>query len=806
MNKSISDSDSQFLPLLLILFVGSGCAALIYEIVWFQVLQLVIGSSAVSLAVLLGSFMGGMCAGSLLLAKFVGPLRHPLLIVARIEGLIGVCGAALIFIMPLVSQLYTAVDGGGQASVFFRAIICVVLLLPPTILMGATLPAMSRIVKSTPSGMSWLGFLYGGNIVGAVVGCVEAGFFLLPRFDLSTASLFAVAINLLVAALGFGLSKRIPYTAQVSDAEAEKPRSDTTFFPLGVYAAIVLSGLTALGAEVVWTRLLSLMFGATTYAFSIILGVFLAGLGFGSFAGSRLARDAKEPRAILGWVQLLLAFTMAWGAFMIARELPWWPIDERLASSPWLVFQTDLARTLFAVFPGAVLWGASFPLALAAASEGADAGRTVGRVYAANTLGAIVGSMITGLVLIPWIGTKGAQQVFIVVSVASGVVAMLPLLLRRTSIAVATVALAGVSLFFASQVPVVPAGLIAWGRSLPWQGTPNALAWAEGVNSSIAVTEEQGGYRSFHVSGKVEASTEPQDMRLQRLLGHLSALMNDHPKNVLVVGFGAGVTAGAISIHPTIERMVICEMEPLIPKIVSKYFSDANYGVAENRKVSIVYDDARHFVLTTREKFDVITSDPIHPWVKGSAALYTKEYFEHVKAHLHPGGVVTQWVPLYESTPDVVRSELATFFSVFPNGTVWRNDNSNGSGYDVVLVARLEDEPVIQPIDVDALQSRISQPEYAPVKASLEEVGYGTIFDVLRTYSGRSAELAPWLAGAEINRDSNLRLQYLAGLGYNEFLGTQIRNEILTYRTFPTGMFKGSPASIAELSQLILSQ
>jgi spermidine synthase len=261
-------------------------------------------------------------------------------------------------------------------------------------------------------------------------------------------------------------------------------------------------------------------------------------------------------------------------------------------------------------------------------------------------------------------------------------------------------------------------------------------------------------------------------------LGHLSALLHDNPKDVLVVGFGAGVTAGAISIHPSVRRMVICEMEPLIPKIVSKYFSDANYGVAESRKVSIVYDDARHYVLTTREKFDVITSDPIHPWVKGSAALYTQEYFENVKAHLNPGGVVTQWVPLYESTPDVVRSELATFFSVFPNGTVWRNDNTNGSGYDVVLVARLDDKPV----DVDALQARITQPEYAPVKESLAQVGFGSALDLMSTYSGGSQDLAPWLVGAEINRDRNLRLQYLAGLGYNENLGTQIRNEILSYR------------------------
>src|SRR5438477_236688 len=180
------EQSSRFLPFMLVLFVGSGCAALIYEIVWFQMLELVIGSSAVSLAVLLSTFMGGMCAGSLLLAKVVGQVRHPLDVYARIEGLIGVCGAALIVLMPLVSRLYTAVDGGGQASVALRAIVCVLLLLPPTILMGATLPAISRHVHNTPRGVSWLGFFYGGNIVGAVAGCVIAGFYLLRKFDMST--------------------------------------------------------------------------------------------------------------------------------------------------------------------------------------------------------------------------------------------------------------------------------------------------------------------------------------------------------------------------------------------------------------------------------------------------------------------------------------------------------------------------------------------------------------------------------------------------------------------------------------------
>src|SRR6185369_15086961 len=217
---------------------------------------------------------------------------------------------------------------------------------------------------------------------------------------------------------------------------------------------------------------------------------------------------------------------------------------------------------------------------------------------------------------------------------------------------------------------------------------------------------------------------------------------------------------------------------------VSTYFREANNDVATNKKVQIVYDDARHYVLTTREKFDVITSDPIHPWVKGAATLYTKEYFEHVKAHLNPGGVVTQWVPLYESTEDAVRSEIATFLEVFPNGTVWRNDNI-GRGYDVVLVGRLDETP----IDIDAWQAKIDSPEYARVKASLVEVGYATILDLLKTYSGRGKDLRPWVAGAEINTDKNLRLQYLAGLGFNDNTGTDIRDSMLNFRRFPEDLF-----------------
>jgi spermidine synthase len=812
-----TEKSSKLLPLMLLLFIGSGCAALIYEIVWFQVLQLVIGSSAVSLAVLLGTFMGGMCAGSLLLTKYVKRAEHPLMVYAKLEAAIGIAGAILIVLMPLVSRLYTAVDGGGVMSIVFRAIACILLLLPPTILMGATLPAISRFVESDPKGVSWLGFFYGGNIVGAVIGCLTAGFYLLRKFDLTTASLVAVALNLIVAALAVTLAKRATYTPP-PESRNETATTEgglkwavdlASWQPRGVYVAIAVSGMTALGAEVVWTRLLSLLFGATTYAFSVILAVFLMGLGIGSVAGSTIAKEVKNPRAALGWAQLLLALTTSWGAYMVTTGLPHWPVNVSLAPNAWYNFQLDLARSLFTMLPGAILWGASFPLALAAATvKGADPGRTVGRVYAANTLGAIAGSMLTGLVVIPWVGTHGAHRILIVVSIASGLALLLQQAKPREGrpaalgpAAVFAAMLIGLVGFWgAAKIPNVPAGLIAWGRSLSWQGEPNALYVGEGINSSIAVTQEPSGYKNFHVSGKVEASEEPQDMRLQRLLGHLSALMHDDPKDVLVVGFGAGVTAGAISIHPTISRMVICEMEPLIPKVVSTYFAEANHGVATNPRVHITYDDARHYVLTTSEKFDVITSDPIHPWVKGAATLYTKEYFEHVKAHLKPGGVVTQWVPLYESTEEVVKSEIATFLQVFPNGSVWRNDYMDGSGYDVVLVGRLDEKP----INVDEWQAKLDRPEYARVKASLQQVGYNSVLDVLKTYTGRGKDLGPWIADAQINRDGNLRLQYLAGFGFNQYIGSAIRDSMMRHRTWPADLLVGSATSLDQLKLMLL--
>jgi spermidine synthase len=307
------------------------------------------------------------------------------------------------------------------------------------------------------------------------------------------------------------------------------------------------------------------------------------------------------------------------------------------------------------------------------------------------------------------------------------------------------------------------------------------------MNSSVAVTLFNGA-RSFHVSGKIEASSSPSDMSLQRMLGHLPALVHPRPKSVLVVGCGAGVTAGSFTIHPEVERIVICEIEPLIPEVVARYFENENYKVIDDWRVEKVYDDARHYILTCDEKFDIITSDPIHPWVKGAATLYTKEYFEYCKQRLNPGGVVSLWVPLYESNTDAVKSELATFFEVFPNGTIWGNEEE-GKGYDLVLMGQVD--PLT--INLDEFHARLNEPTHAMVAQSLEQVGYQTVVDLLGTYAGSANDLRSWLADAEINRDRNLRLQYLAGLGAYRYNEDAIYKEMVLFRTYPQNMFIASP-------------
>jgi spermidine synthase len=491
--------------------------------------------------------------------------------------------------------------------------------------------------------------------------------------------------------------------------------------------------------------------------------------------------------------------------------LPNWPVNPALAPDPMATFQIDLIRALWVVLPGAVLWGMSFPLALAAiADKDQDPGRLVGSVYAANTVGAIFGAMLASLVALATLGTQGSQRALMIIAAVSALL-MFTIELSRDSgklqvssrgglFGMVTVALTAI---LVSSVPPVPPLLVAYGRyAVTWRGSHGEFIYVgEGMNSSMAVSREASGALNYHNAGKVQASSLPQDMRLQRMLGHLTTLVPDNPKNVLVIGCGAGVTAGAVSISPIVDSVVIAEIEPLVPEVVSTYFSEHNYDVVRNPKVHVQIDDARHYLLTSHRKFDAITSDPFDPWVKGAATLYTQEFFQTIRDHLNPGGVVTVFVQLYESGTQAVKSEIATFLEVFPNGMIFGNTHQGG-GYDVVLLGQNGEAK----IDVDRIEQRLADPKFASVAQSLSEIGFYNGVDQHSTFAAPGPPLQPWLADAQVNRDRNLRLQYLAGLGVNKYEQAQIYSEILQYRAVPPNLFVGSPDKLQALTTAIMNR
>jgi spermidine synthase len=798
------NGSSAYLPLLLLLFAGSGCSALIYEIVWYQALQLAIGSTSVSLGVLLATFMGGLCIGSTLFPRMRILKGHPLRTYAFIELSIAAFAVLVQFSMPYINQVYFAGAANGLPGMLLRGVVAAVCMLPPTILMGASLPAIVRWLEASPRAVAWWGWLYGGNTAGAVVGCLLAGFWLLRDFNTVTGTLFAAAINVIVALVSLALAATTPETIPVSgpapeatsvESAPESAADYTLQSKWPVYVTIALSGAVALGAEVVWTRLLGYLLLATVYVFAIILAVFLTGLALGTAGGSWLLRKVNARNA-LGWCQILLTLGFAWTAYTIVNtfHLPFWNDDVLTTQNGWLMYFMDLKVVAIAIFPATLFWGASFPLACAAISEpGQDSGRAAGGIYAANTLGGIFGALLVSLVLIPWIGSQNSQRVLLLLSACSGLLLLAP----KAKQATGAMALAGsivVAVLLAWTIEPVPGELIAYGRFMGRnQGLSEILYTKEGRNSSVAISRWNNGAIYVNVNGHVEATTEIFDMKLQRMVGHLAAIVHPNPKSVLGIGFGAGVSAGTFTRYPGIQHITVCEIEPVIPPASTIYFAAQNYQVKNNPKTRIVYDDARHYLMTTNDMYDIIASDPLDVFVKGTAALYSLEYYESIKRHLNPGGIFTLYVPLYETDELTFKSELATFFKAFPEGSVWSNTRG-GLGYDMVFMGQVG--PLH--IDLEKAQEKYDLPENAGVRQSLHDIGVDSIGDLFSTFTGTSADLNRWVGESPLNTDQDLRLSYLAGWGINSDLADYLYRQMLRYRRPPT-FFTGSPEQLASV-------
>ncbi len=796
---------------LILMFLASGCAALIYEVVWVHLLRLVIGASSLSVGIVLSSFMGGMFVGSLLFARWVPRQRDPLRVYVALEVGIAVCGLLMPIVLPFVRSVYAGAAGHGPLGIALRACIAAILILPPTALMGATLPAIARrYAHDAAESRSRLAGLYAANTLGAVLGCLLAGFYLLAVWDVWVATATAVALNLGIAALALYTAKSRPAATSggalpIIALERPTPILELTPSvapqplprPALVYVAIALSGLTALAAQALWTRLLTLLFGATVYAFSIILAVFLGGLGIGAVVAARLLASGVSPIRALAFTQLGLVPTLLWSSGLLAEVLPY--SSPTTLTPVTTLHALHVLRAIEVMLPAAVLWGMSFPFALAAVRHD-DPSRAAGQVYAANTVGSIFGALLVSFWAIPAHGTHWTAQALIMVASVSAALLVSKAVRMRSTAAQLGAALAALAIGAtgAALTPAVSGVFLAHGRHI-WSVDPRDQYpyISEGAASTVAVHVAPDGSQHFHVSGRVEASTNRADMRLQRLLGHLSALAHPKPKSVLVVGLGAGVTAGALVRHADIERVVICEIEPRVTG-AARQFTKENYAVLDDPRVQVVFDDARHFLATTSERFDIITSDPIHPWVRGNSVLFSREYYDIVKSRLKPGGIATQWVPLYDTVETAIQIQMRTFFSAFPEASVW-NSSALGRGYDVVLLGRAKPEP----LDVAAIQRRF---EGVPAIAeSLGEVGVYNVVDLFATYGASAKDMSAWVSGVGENRDFSLKLEYISGLALNQQNADRIYANMVARRSVPADMFTGPEELLTKIRARILS-
>jgi len=770
-----------------LLFFLSGTAALVYQVVWVRSLTLVFGGSHQAVTAVLAIFMAGLALGGYVIGRAVDRVERPLRLYGLLE--LGIAAFALVFVglMQVYPSVYVPLARGRDDSIVYltivRSLFATVALIVPTTLMGGTLPVLSRFVSRQPEALrTSLSLLYGLNTLGAVLGALLAGFVLLRLYSVSATLSLAVAANVVIGLVSILLQARLSPVASRDFAAAERPDAAAPAprpnpFPCRlVLWGIGISGFCALGYEVLWTRILTLAVGASVYGFTIMLVAFLTGIALGSKAYGLLTAlvggaRARPTRAIawFGTVQIVIGLT-AFVVTLVLRDVPVNAVRlqgvfvrsgmDSFAVRAWSNFALAF---LYMVVP-AFFMGVAFPLAGEVHARYRNAvGRAVGEVLAYNTVGAILGAAVSGFALIYLFGIERSLQLLTLLNVGTGLVVLASLArTRRPAAAAATVTLAALA-FLAGN----PTALRLWDSkyfAIFRSNQPEAfrtpemvreaventdvLYYAEGIESIVSVIGGKGGEQSFLTNGRVEASSHVQAQQVQLTLGHLPMLLASDPKRALVVGLGSGMTLGAISVHPSLERVTLAEIEPKVIG-VARAFAPYNHSVLDNPKLRIVFNDGRNFLLTTQEKFDVITADPIHPWFRGAGYLYTTQYFKLAADHLNPGGVIAQWLPIYELTPADLRSVVRTFREHFKHTMLWLTH------YDAELVG--SNAPLV--IDEPELARRMAVPAVA---RDLEKVAMGSATDLLSYFVMGSQGMARFGLEGILNTDDRLYLEFSA--------------------------------------------
>jgi spermidine synthase len=795
---------------------------------WVRYLSLIFGGSHLAVTAVLAVFMSGLALGSFIIGKRIGDVKKLLRLYGFLE--LGIALSALLFLglMRLYPSIYIPLAQINETSPlylsFIRVTFAVIAMILPTTLMGGTLPVLSGFVSHRLKGLgSRLSFLYGFNTIGAVVGAALTGFFFLVHYSVSTTLMIAIFVNVLVGAIAIVLQNKaqtVPGETTIEDESLSS--SDTSFsekpentFPLKlVLWGIGVSGFCALGYEVLWTRILSIVIGATTYGFNILLMAFLSGIALGSAALGILvklfekhftesANHIRKSVVIFGLVQVAIGISALLVSIHI-RDLPTHSafIHDILHSlnlriQPFKTRQLANFITVFSfMFVPAFFMGFAFPLAGTIHGQYKKmVGKAVGEILSFNTVGAILGSAISGFILIYLFGIQRSLQMIILINIGFGLLIMVSV--KASKMLTALVLSAAL---IAILVPILtPNYWEMWDTriyaiyqsnhpetfSTP-EKTKEVLAnndiryYAEGTNSIVSSIQSSDAL-FFITNGRVEASNSNEGKQCQYTLGHLPMLLHHNPKKIFVLGTGSGMTLGATSVHPSVEQITLAEIEPKVLGVARSFGAYNHYVLNKpNPKLKIVFNDGRNYLMTTKDKFDVITADPIHPWFSGAGYLYTTEYFKIAADHLNPGGIICQWLPLYELSEENLQSVVKTLRQNFAYTMIWMTFD------DAELIG--SNSPII--IDEKEMEERIREPE---VLRDLLQVYMGSAEDFLNYFVMGTEGTGAYSERGIVNTDNNIYLELSAprSIGLSKLQPTNVRSihehheSILPYLSIP---------------------
>ncbi|HEX8409805.1 MAG TPA: spermidine synthase [Thermoanaerobaculia bacterium] len=696
----------------------SGASALIYQTVWMRDFRLIFGASTVATGAVLAIFMGGLGLGSAILGRRADRHPHPLAFYGLLEMIIAASAAITPLLLMGIRAGYFAIGGsaslGTVGATLVRLLLSALVLAVPTILMGGTLPAMARAVESNDDqGRRRLALLYGINTLGAVFGALISTFVMLERFGNRTTLLIAAAVNLGIGALAYVRGKR---NVRQEQAATEEPFKASAMPARLVLVAAALVGFAFLLMELVWYRMLSPLLGGTTFMFGLVLAIALAGIGIGgaiySFGNRALTATATGFAITCTLEALFMIIPYALGdriaIFANAlRALRVFGFGGHIAS--WSIV------TIAVVLPASIVAGYQFPLLISLLGRGRESvGREVGMAYAWNTGGSIAASLLGSFVLIPMLGARGSWKLAVAVLVALGAVTLIFAMRERTKgfagLAAASAVISILLMFSLGPTGVWRHSGIGAGRAPshtaqnPLQEWINVIRDAtlydkDGRESSIAlITDNDLG---LIVNGKSDGSAR-DDAGTQVMSGMLPMLIHPNPKKALVIGLGTGTTSGWIADTPGIERVDAVELEPVVIDIAT-YYNPVNRNAMSNPKHVNAIGDAREVLLTTKEKYDLIFSEPSNPYRAGIASLYTHDFYSACVNKLNPNGLFVQWMQMYSIDTKTMKTIYATISSVFTNVTTWTTTDG-----DIVLVASRD--PIV--FDADRVRQRLAQEPY----------------------------------------------------------------------------------------------